>query len=268
MAESLRTAVIQVSAGQDKLKNVLRANKLVRSAAEKGAKFILLPEVFNARAPINSASELKEIFEPIPGFSTQEFFKIAKSHRVFILAGSILERAEDRKAFNTSLLISPQGKIAARYRKQNLFDARVSGKALKESRFILKGKNNATTDVFGFKVGLSICYDLRFTSLYDRYRKQGVDIICVPASFTASTGRAHWEVLLRARAIENQCYVLAPNQAGRDGKGVKTYGHSMIVDPWGKIIGKADRENEKILYAVLSKKNIIKANKILPSIRY
>jgi predicted amidohydrolase len=267
MGASLKVAVVQLSAGSNKAKNVRRAIFLARSAAAKGAKFILLPEIFNARSPIDGKADLLRVVEAIPGPSTRPLIELAARYKIFILAGSILERTASGKAYNTSVLISPQGKITARYRKQNLFDARIGAKTLKESRFILRGGDDVTVDVFGFKVGLSICYDLRFTSMYDRLRKKGAEIICVPSSFTAVTGKAHWEVLLRSRAIENQCYVLAPNQAGRDGKGVKTYGHSMIIDPWGRILRKAGYENERLLTAVLSKKNIVEASKKLPSIR-
>ena len=267
MKDRLKVAVIQLSAGGDRDKNIHRAKMLVERAARAGAEFVVLPEVFNCRRAFKRVHEIKEAGEAIPGPSTKPFMEIARKAKITILAGSVLEKSHQRKAYNTSVLISPAGKITAKYRKQNLFKAQVSGKSLHEAQFLLKGNKNVTARVQDFTIGLSICYDLRFVSMYEQYRQKGVDILCVPSSFTEKTGKAHWEVLLRARAIENQCFLLAPNQAGVDGRGVRTFGHSMIIDPWGSIINRAGDEKEKTLYATLSKDKIKKVKKILPLIR-
>lgn len=267
MTRTLKVAVIQFSAGADKAKNMRRVLRLVTQAAKAKAKFVLLPEVFNCRRAIMDAVDLHEIAEPINGLSIRPLIDLSRKYRIYILAGSLLEKTKRKKAFNTSALISPSGKIVARYRKQNLFDARLPGKTLRESRFLLPGRKNVVTDVFGFKVGLAICYDLRFVKIFDRYRKVGVDIICIPSAFTHKTGKAHWHILTRSRAIENQCFVLAPNQAGVDGRGVRTYGHSLIVDPWGHIMKQADTQKEKILYTTISRDQIERAAQILPLLR-
>ena len=125
------------------------------------------------------------------------------------------------------------------------------------------GKNTALAKVEGMKTGLSICFDLRYPEMYRKYFLKGAEVLCVPSSFTRTTGRAHWEILLRARAIENKCYVLAPNQAGKNGQGVTCYGNSMIVDPWGRILARASNNKEEIIYADISKEENIKAKIIL-----
>ncbi|MDB4816693.1 carbon-nitrogen hydrolase family protein, partial [bacterium] len=151
-------------------------------------------------------------------------------------AGSIYERCNtSKKIYNTSVVINSKGRIICKYRKINLFKALIGNLVIDESSTFENGRNPVVCQINNWKIGLSICYDLRFPELYRNYFNQAVDIIVVPSSFTYSTGRLHWEVLLRARAIENYCYVLAPNKYGIDGNGAETYGHSMIVDPYGKV---------------------------------
>ena len=141
-------------------------------------------------------------------------------------------------------------------------------KKIKESDYFLSGKQIALTRVKDFNLGMSICYDLRFPELYRHYFGRGAEILTVPSAFTAKTGQAHWESLLRARAIENLAYVLAPNQVGTDSKGILSHGHSMIVSPWGEIIARASNDKEEIIYGVISHDNISKARAILPGIRF
>lgn len=261
----MRVALIQFGAGGNKSKNVVRAAALVRRAARKGAEFILLPELFVFRGVLKDVRRRQEIAEKIPGPTCRVFQKIAREHRVFILAGSLFERADgSHKVYNTSVLIDPRGRVRARYRKRHLFDARLEGKRLRESDTFLAGTKNATARVHGFKVGLSVCYDLRFSQQYAQYARCGVDVLCVPSAFTHVTGRAHWEVLVRARAIENFCYVLAPNQIGRGPGGVRHYGHSLVVDPWGTILAHAPAVKEKILYADLCRKALTECRARLP----
>ena len=131
----------------------------------------------------------------------------------------------------------------------------------------MSGKKSVVSRVEDFKIGMSVCYDLRFPDLYQSYRQKGAHILTVPASFTQMTGRAHWEVLLRARAIENQCYVLAPNQVGQDGRGVATHGHSMVISPWGEVLARASSDKEEIIYAEISLEEIKKTQKTLPGFR-
>ncbi len=246
----MKTAVIQLNATKDKSKNIEKAIDLVRQAITQRAEFILLPEVFNFRGKLVSG-----VSENIPGETIRPLMVLAKENNVFILAGSIYEKIkEDTKFYNTSVLINNQGNIAAKYRKNHLFDAVLGGKKILESKQFSPGRRIVFADIKGFRAGLSICYDLRFSEMYRKYALGGAHLMCVPAAFIQETGRDHWEVLLRARAIENVCYVLAPNQMGKDNRGIVSYGHSMIIDPWGKILARASGTKEGVIYANLDKK--------------
>ncbi|VAX37468.1 FIG003879: Predicted amidohydrolase / Aliphatic amidase AmiE [hydrothermal vent metagenome] len=251
----MKVAVIQFNATSNKQDNITKAVDFVRQAAHQKAEFILLPEVFVFRGKRES-----EVLESIPGESLKPVMDLAQRHKIFILAGSIYERCpkEKNKAYNTSVLIDSRGKIQAKYRKIHLFDAVIDNKKICESAQFLAGRRRVLTHVKGFGVGLSICYDLRFSQMYKKYTELGAEILCVPSAFTRQTGRVHWEILLRARAIENTCYVLAPNQVGQDGRGVYSYGHSMIIDPWGEILAEASAEQEEIIFAKLDKKLVKK----------
>lgn len=209
---------------------------MVKESIEKGADFILLPELFNFRDSVSVEYLYNNIAESVPGKSLLPLMDMAKEFNVNILAGSIYERCNtSKKIYNTSVVINNKGRIICKYRKINLFKAVIGNLVIDESSTFENGRDPVVCQINSWKIGLSICYDLRFPELYRNYYKQAVDIIVVPSSFTFSTGRLHWEVLLRARAIENYCYVLAPNQYGIDGNGAETYGHSMIVDPYGKV---------------------------------
>ena len=255
---SLRVALIQLNSGTDKAKNIAKALDFCRRAIKGRAKFILLPEMFNLRGKNKSV-------ESIPGESLKPLMELAKKSRVFILAGSICEViAGNKRAFNTSTLIDPHGRIKAIYRKTNLFRANLLSKNIDETKSFVAGKKPVMVRVNNFNVGLSVCFDLRFAALFQSYAAQGADVLCVPSAFTKETGRAHWEVLLRARAIENLSYVLAPNQAGKDPSGVESFGHSMVVSPWGEVIARASANKEEIIFADLNYNEIKKARKILP----
>lgn len=261
----MRIALIQLSAGPNKEENLEKAVSFVKSAAQKGAKFILLPEIFIFRGELSENK--KNVVEKIPGPTTKKLAQLAKMYGVYILAGSIFEQATSKKAYNTSVLISPSGKILSQYRKINLFNACIGKNVICEADHFMSGQKSASTRVEGFQVGLSICFDLRFPELYRAYFKKGVQIITVPSAFTQKTGEAHWEILLRARAIENQAFVLAPNQVGEDHRGVKTYGNSMVVDPWGRILARGSGDREEIIFADISLDHIHDVQKILPLTR-
>ncbi|MCR4336783.1 MAG: carbon-nitrogen hydrolase family protein [Candidatus Omnitrophica bacterium] len=263
----MKIALIQLNAGTDKKKNIAQAVEMVQEAAAHGAKFVALPEVFNYRGPMSYLALAGGVAEKIPGDSLKPLMALAQEKKIFILAGSIYERIRgEKKVYNTSVLVGPQGSVNACYRKMHLFDANVHGKAICESKYFRPGTKPIVAQVEKFKAGLSICYDLRFPELFRSYGSQGCDILCVPSSFTQKTGQAHWEVLLRARAIENLSYVLAPNQVGQDGRGVASFGTSLVVSPWGKVIAKASAKKEEILYARIELSQIRQARKILPSI--
>ena len=250
----MKIALIQMDASPEKGKNVKKVLKMIREAIDKGAEFILLPEVFNYCGPAKGYELCNEIAEEIPGPSTEKLFSIAEENNVYILAGSMYEKMPGQnKVYNTSILIDSNGQVNAKYRKIHLFKAQVDGKYIDESKTFLAGDLPVIGKVGKFNIGLSICFDLRFPELYGEYYKQGVDIIAIPSSFTYRTGKAHWEALLRARAIENQCYVLAPNQVGIDSNGVRIYGHSMIVGPWGDVLIEAGEHDVSLLFSSISK---------------
>ncbi len=249
----MRVAVIQLNAKNDKTKNLEKAVNSVEKAIRNKAKFILLPEVFNYRGKPCEKTGFLKVAESIPGPSIKPFLEIAKKNKVSILAGSIYERTKgSKKAYNSSVLIDDKGKIVSVYRKNNLFDANIDGKKIRESKYFFNGKKTQAANVDKFKIGLAICYDLRFSDIFLKYKKQGVDLLCIPSAFTKKTGQLHWETLLRSRAIENRCYVLAPNQVGKNSQGVECYGNSMIIDPNGKILSRASLRKEEIIYSYLS----------------
>ncbi|MDO8675298.1 MAG: carbon-nitrogen hydrolase family protein [Candidatus Omnitrophota bacterium] len=262
----MKIALIQFNAGLDKNDNIARAFVFVRRAVENGAQFVLLPEIYNFRGDVRDQPLVACVSEKVPGASVEPFMKLARAKGVFILAGSVFEKAPGGKAYNTSVLIDDRGRVAAKYRKIHLFDARLGGQAIRESDCFCPGRIGIKARVGKFTVGLSVCYDLRFPDLYLGYGASGVDIITVPSCFTKKTGQAHWEILLRARAIENLCYVLASNQVGMDARGIAAYGNSMVVGPWGNVIARGSDNKEEIVYAQIKMEEIKKARAVLPGI--
>lgn len=228
-------AAVQMVASDDKSANLHEAERWVRRAAAEGAQVIALPEVFIWRG--NKKSE-RENAETIPGPTSDAIAALAAELRIYLLAGSILEKIPgSEKSFNTSLLFDPAGNIIAAYRKIHLFDVDLAnGVSLRESATRAPGEDVVVGRTKLCTMGLSICYDLRFPELYRELAKQGAGMVFVPAAFTAFTGAAHWETLVRARAIENQAYVVAPAQFGPSRSSFETHGHTMIVNPWGKIV--------------------------------
>ena len=240
----MRAAVIQLNAQDDVTKNLERATALAKEAASSGATLLALPENF---AFMGEEAHKREIAESTgqdgaPGPITSAIIEVAKSTRAWVVAGGMPEKSGDaERPFNTSLLVSPEGVVAARYRKIHLFDVDLpDGTKLLESGATSAGDGHSVTTIGpDLKLGMTICYDLRFPELYRRLSAEGGRIITVPAAFTLTTGKDHWHVLLRARAIENQVYVLAPAQHGRHPRNRQTYGKSIIVDPWGDVLAQA-----------------------------
>ncbi len=229
-------AAVQMLASSDKAANLDEARRWVRAAASKGARVIALPEVFIWRG---HKSDERNSAEPIPGPTSRELAALARELGIYLLGGSILEEIPgSEKSYNTSLLFGPQGNLLASYRKIHLFDVDLAqGVSVRESDTRAFGKGLVVAETEHCLMGLTICYDVRFPELYRGLASQGAQLFFVPSAFTAYTGKAHWEPLLRARAIENQVYVVAPGQYGKSTKSFETHGHSMIVDPWGKILG-------------------------------
>ena len=214
MSDILRVGVVQMNSRGDKAENLATAERLIAEAAARGAQVVALPEYVSYLGP----RELHEAnAEPIPGPTTERFAAAARRHGIYLLGGSILERSDvPGKYSNTSVLFAPNGTILATYRKIHLFDIDLSGNVTaNESATILPGDRIVTAEIAGHRVGLTICYDLRFPELYRLLALEGAELVFVPAAFTLYTGKDHWHVLLRARAIENQCYVVAPAQIGR-----------------------------------------------------
>jgi predicted amidohydrolase len=232
----LRAAVVQLNSTNDKVRNLASAERLVRAAAADGAELIALPEKWNLLA---GGEELLAGAEALDGPSLSAARGWARELGIHLLAGSVSERGPGDKAFNTSALIGPDGGDLAVYRKIHMFDVDVGGVAYRESEHEESGEEIVTAPLAEITVGLSVCYDLRFPELFRILAVRGARILTVPSAFTLATGRDHWEVLLRARAIENQAFVLAPNQVGEAPPHFSSYGHSTIVDPWGEVLATA-----------------------------
>jgi len=263
----MKIAVIQMGTTADKSRNLKKAVIFIRQAIARRARLILLPEVFVFRGGIRAGKDARAVAETVPGESLKPLMALAKKHKIFILAGSIYEKAAGMdKAYNTSVLIDDHGAIKAKYRKIHLFEAILGNKRVREADCFAAGHKAVMARVEEFKLGLSICYDLRFPGMYRKYAVLGAHAVCVPSAFTHETGKAHWEVLLRARAIENRCYILAPNQVGKSGKGARHYGHSMVVGPWGEILAMAPGNKEEIIYAQLNLNDIKAARQKLPAL--
>ncbi len=228
-------AAVQMLATDDKAANLKEARHWIRDATARGARIVALPEVFIWRG---SKKLERQAAETIPGPSSMAMAELASELGIYLLAGSILEEIPGSdKAYNTSLLFDPKGTQIGCYRKIHLFDVDLAnGVSLRESDTRAHGQSAVTVKTDLAAMGLTICYDIRFPELYRLLMREGAELIFVPAAFTAYTGEAHWKTLLRARAIENQAYIIAPDQFGKSEKSFETHGHSMIVDPWGQII--------------------------------
>jgi deaminated glutathione amidase len=235
----LRAAVIQLNSTAEKARNLAAAERLVRASAADGATLIALPEKWNLLA---GGAELLAGAEPLDGPSLEAARGWASDLGVHLLAGSISEQGPDGKAFNTSILIGPDGGDIATYRKIHMFDVDVGGVHYRESEHEEPGAEIVVAPLPEASLGLSVCYDLRFPELYRILAVRGARIVTVPSAFTLATGRDHWEVLLRARAIEDQVFVLAPNQVGEAPPHFSSYGRSAIVDPWGVVLAMAPDE--------------------------
>lgn len=235
----MRVAAVQLNSTADKARNLEVAERLVRAAAADGAEIVGLPEKWNLLA---AGAELVSGAESLDGPSLEAARSWARELGIHLLAGSVSERGTEERAFNTSVLISPDGEDLATYRKIHMFDVEVGGVSYRESEHEEPGEEIVTAPADGVTVGLSVCYDLRFPELFRILAVRGARLLTVPSAFTAATGRDHWEVLLRARAIENQAFVLAPNQFGEAPPHFSSHGRSAIVDPWGVVLATAPDE--------------------------
>jgi predicted amidohydrolase len=228
-------AAVQMTSRADKQANLERALALVDEAARRGAQLVGLPENFLYMGPERDKAAAAE---PLDGPCLTRLAARAREHRLHLLAGSVLEPgAPGGRFYNTSVLIGPDGERLASYRKIHLFDADIpDGARYRESETIAPGEQLAVVETALGRIGLSVCYDLRFPELYRALSARGAELLCVPAAFTLHTGKDHWEVLLRARAIENLCYVLAPAQWGQHSERRATFGRALVADPWGTVL--------------------------------
>ncbi|MCD6728150.1 MAG: carbon-nitrogen hydrolase family protein [Solirubrobacteraceae bacterium] len=238
------------------------AEKLVERAARGGAELVALPEKWNGVGP---PERLLEIAEPLDGPSVTAMRGWAKRLGIMLSGGSISERVVgDHRIRNLALVISTAGEVVARYRKVHMFDVELDGRTVRESDTDAPGDRRVTCDIAGWRVGLTICYDLRFPELYRALASDGADLFTVPSGFMLHTGRDHWEVLLRARAIENGAYVMAANQHGLWGEN-RMLGRSMIVDPWGIVVANAG-DGDGVCFADLDPRRVGQARQQIPAL--
>ncbi|HYC54554.1 MAG TPA: carbon-nitrogen hydrolase family protein [Candidatus Binatia bacterium] len=264
---SIHAAAIQLHSGTDKASNLAAASTLVREAAAAGAELVALPEVFSWRGRLDEEAGHAE---PIPGPTSETMSALARECGIHLVAGSLLERAEGaERPFNTSVLFGPDGKALAAYRKIHLFDIDIPGRVtMRESASRDRGREVITAETELGRIGMAICYDLRFPELFRRMSEAGAEIIVMPSAFTRPTGHAHWEPLVRARAIENQCFVIAPNQFGASGGGVDNYGNSLLVDPWGKVLARGADEGAGFVMALLEAEVLERVRRELPCLEH
>jgi predicted amidohydrolase len=236
---------------------------LVARAAATGADLVLLPEKWNG---LGSHEILLDVAEPLDGGETVEAMsRWASTHGITLVGGSIAERREGReKLSNTCVVFDPEGEIEAVYRKIHMFDVEVGGVVYRESEVEEPGDGPVSCEVEGWKLGLTVCYDLRFPELYRILAVEGAELVTVPAAFTLYTGKDHWELLLRARAVENQCYVVAANQWGVV-EGKASFGRSSIVDPWGVVLAQAP-DGDGVIAAELDRAHLERIRRSVPSL--
>jgi len=260
----MRVACVQLTSGREKALNLEKAEKLVAQAAATGAGLVGLPEKWNAIGPPETLHATAETIEG--GESVEAMRGWARTHGITLVGGSITERREGReKLSNTCLVFDPEGELVATYRKIHLFDVEVGGLTYRESEAEEHGEEPVVAEIEGWPLGLTICYDLRFPELYRVLALEGALLATVPAHFTLYTGKDHWQLLLRARAVENGFYVAAPAQVGETGIGRPSYGRSLIVDPWGTVLAQAPDE-ETVISAELDRAWLDEVRRRLPSL--
>jgi deaminated glutathione amidase len=272
-ATTLRAAAVQLNATEDVDRNLETADRLTRQAAQHGAQLVVLPEKWNV---LGRAEAMEANSQTLDGPAVSWAKQAAKELNIDLIAGSMVEqRPGQEKTSNTSLHIGPDGEIKAAYRKMHMFDVEVEGTVYAESAREQAGDEVVVTTIGSStpeggaerSLGMTICYDVRFPELYRALSERGAEILTVPAAFTLATTRDHWEVLLRARAIENQCFVAAANQYGALPAGLTAYGRSMIVDPWGTVIAQAS-DGEGVICATCDHELLDRVRAQVPSLAH
>jgi deaminated glutathione amidase len=260
----VRAAAVQLTSTADRERNLATADRLTRAAAAAGAELVVLPEKWPVLA---TPEETAAGAEPFDGPALSWARAVARELGIDLLAGSLAERVDDRdRGSNTSVHVGPDGEVHAVYRKMHMFDVEVGGRVYRESEHEAPGDEIVLSQTAGgVELGLTVCYDLRFPELFRILAVRGARILVVPAAFTLATTREHWEVLLRARAIEDQCFVVAPNQFGEHAPGMRSGGRSMIVDPWGIVLAQAP-DAETFVLAELDLDRQDEIRRTLPSL--
>jgi predicted amidohydrolase len=262
----MRAAAVQLNSTADTDANLATADRLVREAAAQGAELVVLPEKWTV---LGTPEQMASGAEPLDGRCIRWAREVATDLGIELVAGSIREHVPGQtKGANTSVHIGPDGELRSVYRKLHMFDVEVDGVTYAESRDEDPGDEVVVSELAdGTRIGLSICYDVRFPELYRSLVAQGAELLTVPAAFTLATTRDHWEVLLRARAIENQCYVIAPNQIGTHAPGQRSGGRSLIVDPWGLVLASAP-DTETAIVADLDFENLHEIRRRIPALTH
>jgi deaminated glutathione amidase len=267
VAATFRVALIQMRSGRTPAANLDAATKLIGRAKAGGADYVQTPEMTNileARRDALMAAIVQEHEDP----SLAAFRDVARQHRLWLHIGSLALKVSPDRAVNRGFLINPQGEIAARYDKIHMFDVDLAnGETYRESRSYTPGEHAVIADLPWGRLGLTICYDLRFPSLYRALAEAGSMFLAIPSSFTKQTGEAHWHVLNRARAIENGCYVFAAAQGGSHENGRDTFGHSLVVDPWGRVLAEGDVE-PGVVIAEIDPTAVAAARARIPSLQH
>ena len=245
----LRVACVQMQSGSEKQANIERAEQLVAEAARAGAELIVLPEHWSLTSDGDALRSSAEL--PPEGPTLAAMASWAQRWEITLVGGSMIERdSESQRLFNTAFVFAPDGTMIGRYRKIHMFDVDVDGRRYRESDITSPGSELLVIEAAGWPVGISLCYDVRFPELFRALASRGAYVIVVPAFFTVPTGRDHWDLLLRTRAVENQLYVLAAAQCGEPAPGKAAYGRSLVCDPWGIVLARAD-DDEAVVSARL-----------------
>jgi deaminated glutathione amidase len=261
---SYLVGAVQMTSTADRARNLETAIRLVNEAADRGARLVGLPENF---AFMGKDEERIAAAEPVDGPTVAALREVARARRIFILAGSIAEKVEaPGRTANTSVLLADDGAVLAAYRKIHLFDVDIpDGARYAESETVQPGDRVVLAPTALGRIGLTVCYDLRFPELFRKLAELGAELITVPAAFTLYTGKDHWEVLLRARAVENLCYVVAPAQWGRHSANRQTFGNAMIVDPWGVVLARC-ADGEGVCVAPFRRDRLEQCRRELPAL--
>jgi omega-amidase len=260
-----KVGIIQMSVSDDKNTNLEKAQSMINEACRQGAQMVVLPEVFNSPYQTDLFSDYAE---PYPGPTTRLLSSLAAEHEVLLVGGSIIENDADGKLYNSSFVFDEKGQLLGRHRKVHLFDINLPGKiTFRESDTLAAGNSITVIQHHELCFGLMICYDFRFPELVRAAVNEGAQLLVVPASFPITTGEAHWELLMRSRAVDNQCFVIAVSPARNPESSYQAWGHSMLVDPWGRIIAEAG-EDEGIIYAELDFEQLDQIRQQLPLLQH